>query len=266
MACGKPEDFGVIARSIWTYEAIRETYISQNPEKEVSRTSVIRILNEGEIKPHRVKYWLHSPDPEFKDKVNEIVELYKNPPKGSVVLCMDEKTGIQALGRKHPTKPARPGQAVRYEHEYIRNGTRKLLAIFNPHSGEVYGEVRESRKAEDLLEFMEEVARMYPRKQMHIIWDNLNIHFDGKDQRWKKFNQRHRNRFHFHYTPKHASWVNQIECWFSVLQRRVIRFNAFNSLEALDDALVEFIDHWNQIERKPFCWTFKGYPSQMECA
>ena len=264
MACAKPSDFDVVARSVWTYEALRETFVNLHPEREMSRTSVIRILNEGEIRPHRVRYWLHSPDPKFKEKVNEIVALYLKPPKGSVVLCMDEKTGMQALGRKHPTKPAGPSRAVRYEHEYIRNGTRKLLAIFNPHGGEVYGEVRESRTAEDLVEFMEEVARIYPRKQMHIIWDNLNIHYDGKDQRWEQFNLRHGNRFHFHYTPKHASWVNQIECWFSVLQRRVLKFNSFSSLVALDEALVKFINHWNENERKPFCWTFKGYPRQME--
>ena len=113
---------------------------------------------------------------------------------------------------------------------------------------------------------MEELARRYPEGKVHIIWDNLNIHFDGKDSRWTEFNRRHGGRFHFHYTPLHASWVNQIECWFSILQRRVIRHNSFDSLEALDEALLTFIDHWNSREMKPFRWTFQGYPAQMEKA
>ncbi len=97
------------------------------------------------------------------------------------------------------------------DYEYERNGTRKLLAAFNPHTGEVYGESREHRRAADLVEFMEALARRHPTGEVHIVWDNLNIHLDGAERRWTRFNARHGNRFHFHYTPLHASWVNQIE-------------------------------------------------------
>lgn len=98
--------------------------------------------------------------------------------------------------------------------------------------------------------------------EVDVIWDNLNIHYDGASARWTQFNQRHGNRFHFHCTPIHASWLDQIELWFGILQRRVLRYGVFNSLEELDQAVLGFIAHWNANERKPFRWTFKGYPLQ----
>lgn len=264
MACGKPADFDVPYRQVWTIDALRGRFLELHPDVEsLSRTSVLRILNQAEIRPHRIKMWLHSPDPLFCEKVTEICALYLNPPPEAVVLCVDEKTGMQALGRKHPGREAAPGRDQRMDYEYVRNGTRKLLAAFNPHTGEVYGEVREERTAEDLLEFMEELAKIHPEPEVHIIWDNLNIHYDGPDKRWTRFNERHGSRFHFHYTPLHASWVNQVELLFGILQRRVIRYGVFNSLDELDEAVIAFLDHWNEYEGHPFNWTFKGYPLQI---
>lgn len=261
MACGKPADFGVPCRQIWTLSTLAETYRSQHSERRTpSRTLVHRILSRAEIRPHRLKMWLHSPDPKFREKVTEICELYLNPPEGSVVICIDEKTGMQALGRKHPVRLVGPGRSRRMDHEYVRNGTRKLLAAFNPKTGEVYAEVRANRKAADLVEFMDNLARQLPKLPVHVIWDNLNIHFDGAEDRWTLFNARHGGRFHFHYTPIHASWVNQVEQFFGILQRRVLRYGVFDSLEELDDAIVAFIDHWNRVERHPIRWTFRGYP------
>lgn len=266
MACGKPVDFGVMYRTRWTTDSLLEAYLEkqgQSPDLDpMSRTSVLRILNEAEIRPHRIKMWLHSPDPLFREKVTELCELYLNPPVGAHVLCVDEKTGMQALGRKHPGRRAKPGQDARMDYEYIRNGTRKLIACWDVRTGEVYGEVRANRKAVDLVEFMETVAERYPKGDVHIIWDNLNIHYDGPTQRWTEFNRRHGSRFHLHYTPIHASWVNQIELWFGILQRRVLRYGIFNSLEELDQVVHGFIDHWNEHEQKPFNWTFTGYPLQ----
>jgi hypothetical protein len=111
---------------------------------------------------------------------------------------------------------------------------------------------------------MEALAKRYPDKKIHVIWDNLNIHYEGKDDRWTEFNQRHQNRFMFHYTPLHASWVNQIEIFFGILHRRVLRFGVFNTLKVLDEALYRFIDHWNRHEAHPFNWSFKGYPKQSD--
>lgn len=262
MACGEPSDFGVKFRDVWTTDALHARFLDLHPDREMSRTSVLRILNQKGIHPHRVKMWLHSPDPRFREKVTSICELYLNPPAGAVVLCVDEKTGMQALGRKYPVRGLAPNRNRRMDYEYVRNGTRKLLAAFDPHTGDVYGEVRESRTAEDLVGFMEAVASIYPDQQIHIVWDNLNIHFDGPDKRWTKFNARHGGRFHFHYTPIHASWVNQVELLFGILQRRVLRYGVFDSLEALDEAVIGFLDHWNRYECHPFNWTFKGYRSR----
>jgi transposase len=228
----------------------------------MSRTSVLRILNEAEIRPHRVRMWLHSPDPEFKEKVRRICRLYLHPPRDAVVLCIDEKTGIQALGRKHPLQHASPGRAGRLDCEYVRHGTRTLFTALNPHTGKAYAEVRTSRKADDILDFMEAVARRYRRKKIYVIWDNLNIHHNGKTRRWRRFNRRHRNRFRFVYTPLHASWVNQVEIFFSIVQKRVLRYGVFNSARELEVALLHFVQHWNRHEAHPFRWTFKGYPLQ----
>jgi len=265
MACAKPGDFGVAHRNRWTVDTLTEAYkhkATQTGLSPMSRTSIIRTLNDADLRPHRIKMWLHSPDPKFREKVTDICELYLAAPCDALVLCIDEKTGLQALGRKHPLRAPAAGRDARMDYEYVRNGTRKLLACWNVQTGEVYGEMRQNRKAADLVEFMEEVARRHPGRQIHIVWDNLNIHYDGKDNRWTEFNQRHGGRFHFHYTPIHASWVNQIELWFGILQRRVIEGGVFNSLEELDDAVIGFINHWNDHERKPFKWSFTGYPLQ----
>jgi transposase len=264
MACGRPADFGEPCRQLWTLDALLVRFRKTHPEVEISRSSIVRILNQAHLRPHRVRMWLHSPDPHFRQKVTEICGLYLNPPKDALLLCIDEKTGMQALGRKHPVKWAQPGREGRFDYEYVRNGTRKLLAAFNPHTGHVDAEVRKHRKAKDLLEFMESLARKYPKVQVHIIWDNLNIHFDGKDRRWTQFNRRHGNRFHFHYTPIHASWVNQVEIFFGILHKRLLRYGVFDSLKALDKALLAFIRHWNRHEAHPFRWTFKGYPTQTD--
>ena len=265
MACAKPSAYGVAHRNRWTLDSLTEAYRTKAAESglsPMSRTSIIRTLSGADLRPHRVKMWLHSPDPRFREKVTDLCGLYLAPPDGALVLCIDEKTGLQALGRKHPGRAPAPGRDARMDYEYVRNGTRKLLACWNVHTGEVYGEMRKNRKAVDLVEFMEEVARRHPGRQIHIVWDNLNIHYDGKDARWTKFNERHGGRFHFHYTPIHASWVNQIELWFGILQRRIVEGGVFNSLEELDEAVLGFTEHWNEHERKPFKWTFTGYPLQ----
>lgn len=264
MACGLPSDFGVMGRALWSYGALAEAFVARRGHVQMSPSSAGRILRGAAIRPHRVKMWCHSPDPLFREKATRLCELYVNPPPGAVVLCIDEKTGMQALGRKFPVRPAGRGREVRIDHHYIRNGTRKLIAAFEVATGKVYGEMRASRTAADLVEFMEAVAALYPGKQIYIIWDNLNIHYDGKDNRWTDFNARHDGRFHFCYTPIHASWLNQIEIWFGTLQRRLLRHGVFDSLEELDRAVLDFIDHYNTEEAHPYAWTFTGYPLQAE--
>ena len=124
----------------------------------------------------------------------------------------------------------------------------------------VFAEVSAKRKANDLLRFMRKLAKHYPKGDVHIIWDNLNIHHEGPSERWTKFNEKHGGRFHFHYTPLHASWVNQVELFFARVQRRVLRYASFDSVEHLSTEVMGFIAHWNQHERRPYRWKFRGYP------
>ena len=254
LACKPPSEVNVPHRSIWTQEALRQA-LAQDTGVKLSRSEVCRILNVEDLRPHRMRLWLHSPDPEFRPKVERVCELYCRPPAGATVLCIDEKTCIQALGRKHPTKVALPGRAGRFEFEYIRHGTRTLLAAFNTGTGEVFGQVRERRTANDLQEFVEALAQHYPTGEVFVVWDNLNIHHG---QAWQQFNERHGGRFHFVYTPKHASWMNQVEIWFGILQKRVLTYGEFPRLDALQQAIEGFIAHWNRSEAHPFRWTFRG--------
>jgi transposase len=263
MACGSPADFGIADRNRWSYDALLGAFRSKYPAMRMSRSSFHRILTAANIRPHRVKMWLHSPDKNFRPKVKRICDLYLNPPPDAIVLCIDEKPGMQALNRRFPVRSPVPGRLARFEYEYKRHGTRVLIAAFEVHTGRVYYEVRPRRTADDLVEFMENVAKAFPKKKIYVIWDNLNIHYDGKSKRWTTFNRRHRGRFHFVYTPLHASWVNQVEIFFSIVARRVLRYGIFTSVKDLERQIRAFIDHWNRVEAHPFRWTFKGYPLQI---
>ncbi|MGH7318154.1 MAG: IS630 family transposase [Candidatus Rokuibacteriota bacterium] len=228
----------------------------------ISWSSYQRLLSEVDLRPHRIRGWVHSPDPQFREKVTEITNLYLHPPAGAVVLSLDEKTGMQALERRFPDRPPGPGRPRRREFEYTRHGTQSLLCAFEVHRGRVTGECGPTRTAADLVRFMEEIAGQYPTGPVHIIWDCLNIHFDGREHRWSAFNARHGHRFVFHYTPLHASWVNQVELFFSILQRQCLRDSSFRSTEELRTAVLEFIAAWNRDRAHPFRWTFTGYPLQ----
>lgn len=228
----------------------------------ISRSSYQRMLAAGDLRPHRVRGWVHSPDPQFREKVTAITDLYLHPPAGAVVLSIDEKTGMQALERRFPDRPAAPGRPGRREFEYTRHGTQSLLCAFEVHRGRVVEECGDTRTAADLVHFMDTVAGQYPTGPVHVIWDCLNIHFDGTAQRWTAFNTRHGGRFVFHYTPKHASWVNQVELFFSILQRQCLRPGSFRSTAELRTAVGAFIAAWNRDRAHPFRWTFTGYPLQ----
>jgi transposase len=145
-----------------------------------------------------------------------------------------------------------PGRDGRYEFEYLRHGTRALIAAFDVHTGQVFGQCRKRRTAKDLAAFMEEVARRYPTGEVYVIWDNLNIHIG---EAWARLSERHGDRFHFVHTPKHASWMNQVEIWFSILQRRVLKYADFVSCEQMVRAIIGFIGPWNRREAHPFRWT-----------
>lgn len=242
----------------WTLDLLVEE-LEGRDIADISRSSVHRILAAHDVKPHRQQMWLHSPDPNFVNKVAEIVPLYLEPPPGSVVLSFDEKTSIQAIERKHPDRPPRPGRFARHEFEYIRHGTQALLATLNVHTGDVIADCGPTRTGDDMERHMDRVAAQYPDVEVHVVLDNLNIH---KGDRWKRFNERHGHRFHFHYTPLHASWVNQIEIFFGVLARRCLRRRSFCSTEELRAHVMAFISRWNARDKKPFRWKFAGFPTK----
>lgn len=255
LACDRPAKCKLPFREVWTLDALRVALRSATGFV-VSKTEIRRILADEEIRPHHVRLWLHSPDPEFRRKVRAICAVYVAPPAaGDTVLCVDEKTGMQALEHKHPFKQPVRRRAGRREFEYIRHGTRTLFAAFNPHTGQLFGECSERRKAVDLMRFMEGVAKHYPTGNVTIVWDNLNIHHGPA---WEAFNLRHGGRFRFLYTPIHASWVNQVEIWFSILARRVLKHASFRDLDELTRAVDGFVAHWNAHEAHPFRWVFRG--------
>lgn len=253
LACERPAGDKARFRAVWTFSTLRDA-VESKLKLSISRSEVWRILQVHGVRPHRVVGWLHSSDPEFRPKVAAICSLYVEPPAGAAVICVDEKTGMQALEHNHPMKRANQRGPGRKEFEYTRHGTVTLLGAFDIRTGEVFGRC-ERRTAKNLVGFLESLALKYPSGPVYIVWDNLNVH---TGERWTEFNKRHGGRFHFLYTPKHASWVNQIECWFSILQRRVIRHGSFRTRDALARAVRGFIAHWNAVEAHPFRWRFRG--------
>jgi transposase len=256
LACEPAEPDG---RATPTLDELVKRAIERGVTTQISRSHLQRILQAGDLRPHRVKQWLHSTDPQFRQKVNEICALYRQAPKGSVVLSIDEKTGIQAIERKHADRAPQSGRARRREFEYIRHGTQALTAALDVHSGRVIGSCTDRRTQADLVAFMEQVALAYPKGRLHIVWDNLNTH--RAQTVWDEFNARHDQRFVFHFTPLHASWVNQIELLFGIYSRRVLRHASHVSIEHLRQRTEAFVAQRNHAP-KPFKWTFAGFELQ----
>jgi transposase len=235
--------------------------VSSELVREVSASQVGRILDEADIKPHRVKMWCHSTDPNFQEKMRGIVRLYVKRRKGEPVLCIDEKTGMQALSRSRALQPASPGRSARYEFDYKRNGTRCLFACFNVATGRVLGRCTTNRKRPDFFSFMDLVAATYRQRRVHVVLDNLNTHIDTSQGAFvTEWNRQHGNRFVFHYTPTHGSWLNQVELWFGIVGKRVLRYGNYRSPDELVAAILAFIDTWNESEAHPFRWTYTGHP------
>jgi len=259
LACDRPEGSKAPFRDVWTIESLSLSLLGQTGWK-LSKSEVGRILRAEEIRPHRMRLWLHSPDPDFWNKARAICQIYLHPPEGATVICVDEKTSIQALERVHPTRWPGKNATGKFEFEYERHGTQALIAAFEPQTGKVFGSVGPTRTAEDIVAFMDAVAERYPDGNVYVIWDNLNTH---KGERWTEFNLRHGGRFHFVYTPIHASWLNQVEIWFGILSRRILRYGEFRSQADLRERILGFVEHWNTWEAHPFNWTPRGTRRKM---
>lgn len=256
LACERAEVGG---RATPTLDELCERATERGVVEHISRSHLQRILQAADVRPHRVRQWLHSPDPQFREKVNAICALYRRAPAGSVVLSIDEKTGIQAIERKHADRAPNRSRVRRQEFEYIRHGTQALTAALDVHSGRVLGRCTDRRTQDDLVAFMEDVASAYPKGTVHVVWDNLNTH--RAYAVWKDFNARHGGRFAFHFTPLHASWVNQIELLFAIYARRVLRHASHKSVAHLRQRTETFIAQRN-VSPKPFKWTFAGFELQ----
>jgi transposase len=253
VACRDPARFGE-ERTTWSLESLARVLVDSGRVKTISKSSVHRILEGAGLKPHKVRMWCTSSDPLYDQKLAEITSLYLDPPPGEPVVCIDEKTGMQALSRLHPLRRPRPGQSCREEFEYRRNGTRCLFACFNVRTGHVLGRTTARRKQDDFLSFLDEVARTYRHGVVHAVLDNLNTHKSAAVEEW---NRRHGNRFRFHYTPTHASWLNQVEIFFGILVRRVLRHASYGSTKLLEHAIARFLAQWNLREAHPFRWTYR---------
>lgn len=239
-------------RDVWTLSSLADAAAVETGVR-ISRSEIHAILRCGGLSPHRVVGWLHSPDAEFASRSKRIADLYISPPAGAHVLSIDEKTGIQATRRIHPNHADAQGR-LRREFEYVRGGTTTMIAALDVGTGHVHAVCKRRTRA-NFLRFLDTVIAKYPSGDIYLIVDNLNIHCGPEIEAWCA---RNGGRVRFVYTPKHASWVNQIEIWFSILQRRVIRYGSFSSVRELEDRLRAFVRYYDRFEAKPFRWRFRG--------
>ncbi len=210
----------------------------------VSRMLVHRVWQRHELQPHRVERFKLSNDPLFEEKVRDVVGLYLNPPDRALVLCVDEKSQIQALDRTAPILPLRPGLPERQTHDYKRNGTTTLFAAFNILNGKVIGRCQPRHCAADFVTFLNQVEKeVPPGLDVHLIMDNYCTHKSAEVQRWLKPKKRH--RFHFHFTPTSSSWLNQVERFFALITDRMIRRGTFLSVRELERAIYTWLASWN---------------------
>lgn len=218
----------------------------------VSRTIVHRVWQRHDVQPHRVERFKLSNDPQFEAKVRDIVGLYLDPPDRGLVLCVDEKSQIQALDRTAPILPLRPGLPERQTHDYKRHGTTTLFAAFNILNGKVIGTCQERHRSREFIRFLNHLERQLPPEQdVHLIMDNYCTHKSAEVQSWLK--PKRRRRFHFHFTPTSSSWLNQVERFFALITDRMIRRGTFHSADELEQAIYKWLASWNG-SPAPFVW------------
>ena len=217
----------------------------------MSPSTVSRVWRAFSLQPHRTETFKLSTDPLFVDKVRDIVGLYLNPPDKALVLCVDEKSQIQALDRSQPVLPMRPGQAERRTHDYIRHGTTSLFAALDIATGEVIGKLHRRHRAVEFRKFLDAIDAAVPRRlDIHLILDNYQTHKTPMIRRWLA----KRPRYHLHFTPTGASWLNLVERWFATLTSKQVRRGVFRTTRQLENAIKDYLDIYNE-NPKPFAWT-----------
>lgn len=217
----------------------------------LSNERIARIWQTFGLQPHRVESFQLSTDPMFVDKVRDVAGLYMSPPQNALVLCVDEKSQIQALERSQPILPLRPGQPERISHDYFRHGTLTLFAALDVTSGKVYGQCHKRHSQDELLEFFRLLEKQTPADlDLHLIMDNYATH---KTERVRKWLGRH-PRWHIHFIPTHSSWLNQVERFFSKITTSMLRRSTFRSVPELKKAILSYLDAHNE-NPKPFRWS-----------
>lgn len=218
----------------------------------VTQHQVMSVWKAADLKPHRLKNFKISNDPNFAEKVIDVVGLYMDPPDNAVVLSVDEKTQIQALERTQPLLPLAPAKTPGRTHDYKRHGTASLYAAFNTATGEVIGRVTERHRAAEFIDFLHQIDQAVPRKlDLHVILDNSSTHKTAEVKAWLAAHP----RFKLHFTPTSASWLNAVEGWFGQLERRTLYRGNYSSVRELRQALRKYIEVHNARSAKPFRWT-----------
>jgi putative transposase len=245
LACSKPEE----GYTNWSQNRIGE-------KLGLSQSTVSRILKSSKLKPHKTEYWCgKSTDLEFEDKMLTIVGLYLAPPDNALVLCVDEKTQIQALDRTQPELPMRAGNPKRLTATYKRHGTVSLIAALSVSTGEVIADTMDKNNSENFLQFLKKLDRLYRHKHLYIIADNLSVHKNDKIKEWLS----HKRKITMYFTPTYSSWLNMIEIWFGILTKDVLKGSVWTSKEQLISQLMEYIKTYNKNRSKAFSWTYDPY-------
>ena len=223
----------------------------------VSPASVYRIWRAYGLQPHRVETFKFSNDPQFVHKVRDIVGLYMNPPDKALVLSVDEKSQIQALDRTAPLLPLRPGCPERQTHDYRRYGTTTLFAAFNILTGKVIGTCQDRHRGREFVKFLRQLEQEVPPElEIHLIVDNYGTHKHPEVKTWLA----KRPRYHLHFTPTSSSWLNQVEIWFHILSKDVVRDGVWRSKRDLVRQIMSYIENYTKQRARPFRWTYTGKP------
>ena len=216
----------------------------------VGNATVARAWREYGVQPWKSETFKFSTDPELVAKVTDVVGLYLAPPENAIVLCVDEKSQIQALDRTAPMLPMRIGDAEKRTHDYKRHGTTTLFAALEVATGHVTGAVKPKHRRQEFLAFLRQLDRAYPERELHLVMDNYATHKTPEVKIWL---QKH-PRFHVHFTPTSGSWLNLVEVWFGIIDRQAIRRGIFTSVKDLNAKIRQFITGWND-RKHPFVWT-----------